>query len=169
MNTQRRTLLFSIPATGLFSACGFKLRGAESYKYAFDSIFSGFVPSSSLGQDFKQTATAWNLKVLDGANDAKLAQVVLRIHSEQREKAVVGTGIAGQIREFQLRIRLRFSLFTSQGKALLDDVEILQQRDVSYTESSALAKESEEQLLYRDMQQEIVLQMLRRFAAIKSL
>ncbi len=156
-------------AAASLAGCGFQLRGAASYQYAFDSVFSGFLPSSSLGQDFKRIAIAWGLKVYDDAVGASKAQVVLRIHSEQREKIVVGTGIAGQVREFQLRVRLKFSLFSKSGKLLIDDVEILQQREVSYSESAALAKEAEEQLLYRDMQQEVVLQLMRRLAAIKTI
>jgi LPS-assembly lipoprotein len=158
--------LLSLP---VLAACGFKLRGADSYKYAFDSIFSGFALGSSLGQDFKRIAIAWGLKVYDNAAEASKAQVVLRIHSEQREKVVVGTGIAGQVREFQLRIRLKFSLLNKDGKLLIDEVEILQQREVSYSESAALAKEAEDQLLYRDMQQEVVLQLMRRLAAIQTI
>lgn len=166
MNKRHFLTLLPLP---VLTACGFKLRGAESYKYAFDSIFSGFALGSSLGQDFKRIAVAWGLKVYDDAAGASLSQVVLRVHSELREKVVVGTGVGGQVREFQLRVRLKFSLFTQQGKLLLDEVELLQQRESSYSESAALAKEAEEQLLYRDMQQEVVLQLMRRLAAIKQL
>jgi LPS-assembly lipoprotein len=169
---QRRSLFTATTAAALAAAlpaCGFKLRGVGSTQYVFQSIFSGFIPSSTLGQDFKRTATSWGLKVLDLAQDADKAQVVLRVHSEQREKVVVGSGVAGQVREFQLRLRLKFSLFNQTGKLLLDEVELLQQRDVSYTESAALAKEAEEQLLYRDMQLEIVLQLMRRLAAVKDI
>jgi LPS-assembly lipoprotein len=45
----------------------------------------------------------------------------------------------------------------------------MQTRDISFNESSALAKETEEQLLYRDMQSDIVQQLMRRLAAVKSL
>ena len=55
-----------------------------------------------------------------------------------------------------------------EGRELIPDAEILQQRDISFTESAALAKESEEQLLYRDMQSEIVLQLMRRLAAVRT-
>jgi LPS-assembly lipoprotein len=48
-------------------------------------------------------------------------------------------------------------------------VELLQQRDISYSESAALAKEAEEALLYRDMQTDVVQQTLRRLAAVKSI
>jgi LPS-assembly lipoprotein len=86
---------------------------------------------------------------------------------DQREKVVVGLTAAGQVREFQLRVRFRFRLRGREGKQLIGDTEIVQQRDISYTESQALAKEAEEQLLYRDMQSDIVQQVLRRLAAVR--
>jgi LPS-assembly lipoprotein len=162
-------LLTGLPLIATLPACGFKLRGALSGGYAFQTIFSGFSLGSGLGQDFKLIAQSQGLQVLDKAAEASLAQVVLRVHSEQREKVVVGAGVAGQVREFQLRVRLKFSLFTKEGKLLLDEIELLQQREVSYAETAALAKEQEEQLLYRDMQQEVVVQLLRRLSAVKTL
>ena len=125
--------------------------------------------SSLLGQEFKRQAAAQGLTVLDAAADANKAQVVLRINQELRERAVVGTGATGQVNAIQLRLRFKFSLFTTQGKALLEEVELYQQRDLSYSESFALAKESEEQLLYSDMQLDIVQQLLRRLSAVKAL
>ena len=89
--------------------------------------------------------------------------------SEQREKVVVGMSATGQVREFQLRTRLKFRLRTPQGKELIPETELLQQRDISFNESAVLAKESEENLLYRDMQSDIVQQLMRRLAAIKTL
>jgi LPS-assembly lipoprotein len=165
---QRRHFLplLSIPA---LTACGFKPRGSASFSFAFQSLFSGFIPTSTLGQEFKRQATAQGLAVLDAAADANKAQVVLRIHQELRERAAVGAGATGQVNAIQLRLRLKFSLFTTQGKTLLDEVELYQQREMSYSESAALAKEAEEQLLYSDMQLDVAQQLLRRLAAIKAL
>lgn len=165
---QRRSFLLSIPATSLIG-CGFLPRGSASFHFAFQSVFSGFIPTSLLGQEFKRQGTAQGLQVLDAAADANKAQVVLRVNQELRERAVVGTGATGQVNAIQLRVRFKFSLFTTQGKALLEEVELYQQRDLSYSESFALAKEAEEQLLYSDMQVDIVQQLLRRLAAIKAL
>jgi LPS-assembly lipoprotein len=58
---------------------------------------------------------------------------------------------------------------TPQGRELIPETEITQQRDISFNESAVLAKEAEEGLLYRDMQSDIVQQLLRRIAAVKSL
>ncbi len=168
MKIQRRTLLIVFPAASL-TGCGFQLRGKASYGYAFQTLFSGFTPNSPIGVDFKRQATGQGLTILDEAASANAAQVVLRVHQEQRERVVVGTGVSGQVNALQLRVRFRFSLLTTQGKILLDEVEILQEREQSYSESAALAKEAEEQLLYRDMQQDIVQQLLRRLSAVKSL
>jgi LPS-assembly lipoprotein len=46
------------------------------------------------------------------------------------------------VREFQLRTRLKFKLRTPQGKELIPETELLQQRDISFNESAVLAKES---------------------------
>ena len=43
---------------------------------------------------------------------------------------------------------------------------MVQQRDISFTESAALAKEAEEALLYRTMQTDIVQQLVRRLATL---
>jgi LPS-assembly lipoprotein len=169
MNTQRRVFLILTTTSSLLAACGFKLRGSTAFSYAFQSLFSGFIPTSALGQEFKRQATTQGLQVLDAAADANKAQVVLRVHQELRERAAVGVGVAGQVNALQLRLRFKFSLFTTQGKTLLDEVELYQQRELSYSESAALAKEAEEQLLYSDMQVDMVQQLLRRLAAVKAL
>jgi len=45
----------------------------------------------------------------------------------------------------------------------------VQQRDISYSESTALSKEAEEQLLYRSMQTDVVQQVMRRLGSVKEL
>ena len=81
----------------------------------------------------------------------------------------MGVNATGQVREFQLRVRIRFRLRTPQGREIIPDTELLQQRDISFNESAALAKDAEEILMYRDMQSDIVQQLLRRLAAVRTL
>ena len=95
------------------------------------------------------------------------AQVVFDVLSEQHEKIVVAVNSSGEVRELQLRIRVKFRVRTPQGEERVPESEILQQRDISFNESAVLAKEAEEALLYRDMQSDIVQQLLRRLAAIR--
>ena len=97
------------------------------------------------------------------------AEAIFELLSEQRERVVVGYNASGQVRELQLRLRIHFRLRNQQGAELVPDTELLQQRDVSYNESIALAKEAEEALLYRNMQTDLVQQLLRRLAAARPL
>ena len=91
----------------------------------------------------------------------------LKALDDQREKSVVASTSAGQVREVQLRVKLRFRVATPSGKLLLAGDELLLTRDMSYSETAALAKAQEEALLYRAMEDDIVGQVLRRLAGIK--
>lgn len=160
-------LLLGLPASGL-SGCGFQLR--QSANLPFKSLFLILPRQSALSSELRRTlATQADLKVLTETPDMASAEVVLDVMSETRERVVVGLNASGQVRELQLRLRVKFRLRTPQGKVLIPEVDLQQQRDLSFLESAALAKEIEENMMYRDMQIDIVQQMLRRLAAVKTL
>lgn len=163
MNRRRLLSLLLAPAVAAVGGCGFQLRQAPTF--AFSSIH---IPSASaLANELRRSMGASGaVQVLPSGTQA---QVVLDLLSEQREKVVVGMNATGQVREFQLRTRLRFRLRTPAGKDLIADTELVQQRDISFNESAVLSKEAEENLLYRDMQTDLVQQLMRRLAAVKSL
>ena len=96
------------------------------------------------------------------------AQVVLEAIDDAREKVVVAGNSVGQVTEFQLRERFIFRLRSVGGRELIPRTELLQNRDLSYTESAALSKELEENFLYRTMQTDIVSQVMRRLASIRT-
>ena len=166
---QRRVylcLLMSGVALGL-TACGFELRRAP--EFAFKTLYSPLAETSMLGVALKRSLeSGGNVRVISDARLASQADVILDVLSDQREKTVVGLTAAGQVREFQLRIRFKFRLRTPQGRELIPDTEISRQRDISFNESAVLAKEAEEGLLYRDMQSDIVQQIMRRLATVKT-
>jgi LPS-assembly lipoprotein len=93
--------------------------------------------------------------------------VVLYALSARRERGVVAQTTASQVRELQLRVRLEFKLTTPGGRELIPATELLQARDMSYSETVALAKEYEEAQLLRAMESEIVGQLMRRLARVK--
>jgi LPS-assembly lipoprotein len=168
---QRRHLVQSLPAAAVLlvtAGCGFRLRGTPNF--AFKSIYVNIPDSSALGNDLKRALAANSaLQVITDPQKMLQAEVILDALADQREKTVIGSSSAGQVREFQLRLRFSFKLRTPQDKELIEQAEILQQRDISYNESAALAKEAEEALLYRDMQSDLVQQIMRRLAAIRTL
>ncbi|HYW58433.1 MAG TPA: LPS assembly lipoprotein LptE [Polaromonas sp.] len=164
---QRRVFVLASLATLGLSACGFALRQAP--KLAFKSIYTGIAEGSTLGTELNRNLEASGVRLIRDARQIEEADVILEVLNDQREKTVVGVNASGQVREFQLRTRFRFRLRTLRGKVLIPPAEILLQRDISFNESAVLAKEAEEQLLYRDMQTDIVQQVMRRLAAVKEL
>jgi LPS-assembly lipoprotein len=162
----KRTLLTLAPAA-LLAACGFRLRGVP--EFSFDTLFISAAPSSTLARELQRTldGSGSKLTVLRDMADLPKAQVGLELLSEQRERVVVGQNASGQVRELQLRLRVKVRVRGANGAELLPETELLQQRDISYNETIALAKEAEEALLYRNMQTDIVQQLLRRLAVVK--
>jgi LPS-assembly lipoprotein len=185
---QRRALL-GLGGAALLAGCGFQLRKAPDF--AFESLVMNASPSSPLAAELSRSlASNGRVKVLPASAMAAATaaaaappasasasapaaaaqnQVIFDLPQELREKIVVGLNSSGQVREFQLRSRIRFRLRTPQGKELIPETELLQQRDITFNEAAVLAKEAEESLLYRDMQTDLVQQLMRRLAAIKSL
>lgn len=166
----RRHFLVAAPAAALafaLSGCGFALRQAPNLP--FNTMYAGFAETSSLGQELKRSLEASGVRVISDNRQLDAAQVILEILLDQREKTVVGVNSSGQVREFQLRVRLKFRLRSRDGKEIIPETELLQQRDFSFNESGALAKEAEEGLIYKSMQSDIVQQTLRRLSAVKSL
>lgn len=152
----------------LQAGCGFGLR--QTPEFAFKSIYAGVPTTSVLGIELKrQLGALGNVEFITDAARRDQAEVILDLLQDEREKVVVGVSATGQVREFQLRIRIRFRLRTPQGKELISETEILQQRDFGFTETAVLAKEAEEEILYRNMQNAIVYQLMRRLAAVREL
>ena len=96
------------------------------------------------------------------------AQVRLDALQEIREKEIVGFSSTGRPREYQLRLRFTFKLTdVAKGVELIGPTEILLRREITTTDTQLVAKEQEEALLYREMQTDMVQQLLRRLAAVK--
>jgi LPS-assembly lipoprotein len=158
---RRRRLLMLAGAA--VAGCGFELRQAP--RLPFHSVaLVGFAPQSTLAPLLRQQLAASSVKV---SEVPARADAVLEALADGREKGVVASTSAGQVREVQLRVKLRFRVATPSGKLLLAADELLLTRDMSYSETTALAKMQEETLLYRAMEDDIAAQVLRRLSAIK--
>jgi LPS-assembly lipoprotein len=161
----RRTLLVGLgglAGSGLLGGCGFKLRGTPPMSFQTIAL-TGFAPRSPMAEAI-QRSLAEGVRVVDSP---AAADVVLQGLADRRERNIVATTSAAQVREVQLLVVLRFRAHTPTGRELLPAAELLQTRDLTFAESAALAKEHEENELFRDMQADVVAQVMRRLAAIR--
>lgn len=165
---RRRSLLGTGSLALLLAGCGFELRKPPSF--AFQSIYLLVPPMSQLGLELQRSLAATGaVQLITDQRQIERADLVLELLQELREKVVLGRTSTGAVREYQLRLRLRFRVRNRQGIERIPDTEMVQQRDISYSESAALAKEAEEDLLYRNMQSDLVRQILRRLAALREI
>ena len=154
--------ILAIVVLGLATAaCGFQLRGQA--KLPFETLYVAVPEISPLGIELKRNIIAGtHTRVV---NDPAQAQAILDLVSEERGKSILSFDTAGRVREFQLRYRLSFRVRDARGRDYLPQNEIRVTRDISFGDAQVLSKESEEQLLFRDMQKDVVEQILRRLAA----
>jgi LPS-assembly lipoprotein len=150
------------PGLALLGGCGFALRAPPKLQFRTLAL-TGFEPRSPLADDLRRHIGA-QVTLLDDANKA---EVVLHAIADQRQKSVVASTAAAQVRELQLRLRFEFRVVTPGGRELMPRVQLLLSRDMSYSETFALAKEQEEAELFRDMQADVVSQVMRRLASIR--
>ena len=144
------------------AACGFKLRGTADVP--FETIY---LPGATGGiaLDLKRNIQiGTNAKVVD---DPAKAEAVLQFTEEARQKEVLSLTGTGKVREFQLRYRVGFRVHDNKGGEYVPQSSIQLTRDVTFNDTEILAKEQEEQILFRDMQTDMVQQILRRLAAAK--
>jgi len=160
VQVHRRAL--TLASVVVLAGCGFELRGSPELPFSRIAL-EGFAPRSPLADELRR-ALAGNAEVV---NAAERAQVVLHATTDARERGVVASTAVGQVRELQLRVRLRFHLSTPGGAELIPSTELLLTRDMSYSETLALAKEYEEAQLYKAMQSDIVAQVMRRLSRVK--
>ena len=136
---QRRLLLGLLLGAPL-AGCGFAPRREPELHFSTIGLL-GFKADSPLAAELKRQIARTPVKLLE---DANRAEVVLEASEDSRRRRVVASTSAGQVREWQLQLRLDYLLRTPAGEILLPFTELRLTRDMNYTESAALAKEQEE-------------------------
>ncbi|THF63605.1 hypothetical protein E6C76_13485 [Pseudothauera nasutitermitis] len=162
----RRRLLAAgaLLATGpLLAGCGFRLRGPQPM--AFSTIYLGVNPHSGLGPLLaRQIRTSGSTTVTD---DPAQADVRLQILRDTHSREILSLTGAGKVREYELTRELGFQLVARSGEVLIEPTLLTARRDYTFDDSRILAKEQEEALLLRDMQDELVRQLIRRLSAVQ--
>ena len=159
MNTARRKVALT-PFFLLLAGCGFRLRGTADVP--FETLY---VPGATGGiaLDLKRNIQAGTRATV--VDDPKAAQAVLQFTEEIREKEILSLSATGRVREYKLHYRVGFRVHDNKGSDYVPQTRLTLSRDITFNDTEVLAKEAEEQLLFRDMQNDMVQQIMRRLAA----
>jgi LPS-assembly lipoprotein len=173
----------------LLAACGFKLRGSAElpgYKLPFTTIAITLPTTSEFYALLKRNieASSPGTKVVE---DVKDAEAILSVLGDTNEKIILSLNAAGRAREYQLVRKFTFKVhanlpagvtpapqvkYTDARPAVvateyIPPSTITLRREITFSDDLVLSKESEEALLQRDMQGDLVQQLMRRLAAAK--
>ncbi len=154
----RRLLIYFLVI--FLAGCGFHLRGQVALPYSTVHV-SG--PIGSLKTSLVRLLRSSGVRLVDRQEEAEVTLVILL---DVKEKSIIALSAAGRAQEYELRERVSYRIITA-AEPDLPAGEIISQRSISFNDAQILAKESEESLLYRDMENDVVQQLLRRLQAAK--
>jgi LPS-assembly lipoprotein len=146
----------------VLAACGFQLRGDVTIP--FRDLFITAPTGSPVAADLTRKLVAAHVKIAPAITGADARVTIV---AENRDKIILSLSGAGRVREFQLKLRVGYQVTDARGTLLVPASEVNLTRIMSYDDAFVLAKQQEETLLYRDMEHDVVDQILRRLANVK--
>jgi LPS-assembly lipoprotein len=155
--------MLGVALLGGLGACGFHLRGQADY--AFSTMFVSSPTALPITTELKRSLEGIGSAQLVAAADK--AQVVLDVNSVEDNKQILSLSAGGKVREFLLTKRVLFRVHDNDGKDWLPTAEVLIRRSYTYSDTEALAKEAQEQRLWREMQTDAVQQIVRRLQSAR--
>ncbi|MEM5343861.1 LPS assembly lipoprotein LptE [Paraburkholderia azotifigens] len=159
----RRSFLTLACSAALLSACGFQLRGQQDYAFKRLAISGAAAP-----------VAARLTRMVQGGSDTVIvtspvnADAILSI-SESRGFATLTLNSLGVVEEYALNYSLNYTLRGADGTLLIPPSSIALNRAMTYSDQFSQAKSSEADILYADMQNDAVDQLMRRLAVVRSL
>ena len=158
----RRLFLALIPAA-LATGCGFELRRYDGLP--FTSLYIDAPGGSTLAQRLRSMLATDKTTTLT-ATPAE-AEAVLKITQEERVKSIFTLTGGGRVSEYKLTLKLGYVVLAQDGHELIAPETFELVRNMTYNDSLLLAKGAEEQLLYRDMDDNAALRIVRRMQTLK--
>lgn len=156
-------LTFLSVLMALVAGCGFQLRGAYSLPY--ESIYLSVPDYGVIGAGLKRAIrSSGSTRLADTAADA---QATFLPTIESKTPIVLSYSSSGRVREKRLRYLYGYRIVDSKGRDLVLPGQVELSRDLTYADSDVLAKTQEEDLLWHDMETDLVQQLMRRLAAAK--
>ena len=158
-------LLLALLIAVILTGCGFQLRGTNSGNLPYRSLYIALPETAEVRIWLERYINASGKTEI--AEDKAAAEAIFQQLQDNRQKAILSVNAQGRVREFRLQMTYSFRVVNQKGQLLVPPNEISLSRDISFDDSNVLAKDLEEGLLWRDMNNDLVNQIMRRLAIIK--
>ena len=159
------SLILALILAATLAGCGFHLRGAGSSKLPYKTMYIALPETAEVNIWLQRYINASGSTEI--VADAKTADATFQQLADSRQKTILSVNEQGRVREYRLQLNYTFRVVNQQGQVLVEPNEINLNRDISFDDSNILAKDLEEGLLWRDMNSDLVNQIMRRLSIIK--
>lgn len=154
-----RTLLLAL-IVSILTGCGFQLRGTVTLPW--ETLHIGLPENSPLYHQIKRSIESGSHTRI--VSDPKEAQATLAVLQNNHNKGILSLSAKGLVREFQLTRSFVYRIQDAKGKELIPASQIILQREMNFDDERIFAKEAEEAMIIREMEQDLVVQLLRRLS-----
>lgn len=164
-NAARRSLVTGMGAlvvAALAGGCGFRMRGPRPL--AFKTLYVGLDANSELGSALRRRVLTSGTTVV--VDDPAAADARLEVLQNSRDREILTLSSSGNVREYLIILTIRFRLVGRSGDELLAPVTLSVRRDYKFDDAEIIAKEREEALLFRDMENDLLQQVMDRLATV---
>ena len=104
-----------------------------------------------------------NIRCVKNPNEA---EAVLELINQRRDREVLSISDSGRAREYELTLTIEFRVTSTYDDfTYVEPTQLVAHRDITYSESEFLSREKEEEVLYRDMENDLIAQMIRYLEA----
>ena len=159
------SLFLALILAATLTGCGFHLRGAGSSNLPYKTMHIALPDTADVNIWLQRYINASGSTEI--VTDPKAAEAIFQQLGDSRQKTILSVNAQGRVREFRLQLNYTFRVVNQQGQVLVAPNEINLSRDISFDDSNILAKDLEENLLWRDMNSDLVNQIMRRLSIIK--
>jgi LPS-assembly lipoprotein len=150
----------------MLAACGFHLRGLADIPFKTVYVEGNKMPISP---DVIRILKTNGVEIIKDKEKAELVVEIMRDTATKKILSLGGGGrnVAGAVREFELVHVLTFRMRTGKSELWDKPRTIENRRDFSYSDPEILAKAYEETMLYENMRQDAVREILRQIEAYR--
>lgn len=146
------------------SGCGFHLRGDVDLPSNMQVLYiDGVNQYDNFAVELRRSLRGSGVNVVEDVNSAQAVVKLSNVRFDRRVLSVSGN--TGKVREYELFYGAEVTVLDRAGKVILPAQRLRLVRDYVFDENDVLGKSSEEAQLRKEMQTDLISQILRRLQA----
>lgn len=161
-----RALLVATTVVLVVSACGWHLRGMEPLPEEFQSLYlSTPNENSELSRSLKRSFRTLGVNLVESAKDAPYTLAITNVSKNRRTVSTSGRGKAA---EYELTTVIAYEIKNSAAETVLGPDKVTAEKIYLFDPENVVSAFEEEQLLRKEMQRDLIQQIIRRYQALKA-